>query len=110
MSRSTSWRILRYADSNGFEPFTHWLLKQDPTTQSRIRNYVARLESGNVSAIKWIGGNLGELRVDVGPGYRVYLARHGRDALVLLLGGDKSTQQRDIGLAKSFVDALKRVN
>ena len=107
MSRSGSWRIFRYADSTGFEPFTQWLLRQDPTIQSRIRNYVARLESGSLSSMKWLGGNLGELRVDVGPGYRIYLTRYGHDVLVLLLGGDKGSQKRDIEQARSFVRALK---
>lgn len=58
-----------------------------------------RLERGNTSAIKWFAG-IGELRIDWGPGYRVYLARDGATLVVLFGGGTKATQRRDIDRAK----------
>jgi putative addiction module killer protein len=107
MPRSSKWRIYRYVDSNQVEPFTEWLRSLDNTAQRRIRVILARMEAGILSSVKWIDGNLGEYRMDTGPGYRIYIARYGRDGLVLLTGGDKSSQARDIERAKAFARALK---
>ena len=57
---------------------------------------IVRLELGNLSNVKWIGGGLGEYRVDWGPGYRLYLARDGDDLIILFVGGTKKRQQTDI--------------
>jgi putative addiction module killer protein len=62
---------------------------------------VARLELGNTSSIKWFHG-IGEYRVDWGPGYRIYLAQEGKDLILLLGGGTKKRQQKDIKQAKEF--------
>lgn len=104
---AVKWQLSRYVDHNGSEPFSDWLNDCDRQLQRRIRVALARLEAGNTSALKWIGGNLGELRLDFGPGYRVYLTRYGTNGIVLLVGGDKSSQDRDIGRARDFVAALR---
>lgn len=101
------WRLSRYVHVDGSEPFSDWLNGLDRSIQRRVRLTIARLEAGNFSAVKWIGGNLGEYRIDTGPGYRIYLTRQGSDQMVLLTGGDKSSQTRDIRKARTFVDILK---
>lgn len=107
MTSSSKWRLRRYVDPKGSEPFSDWLNKLDTTAGRRIRVLLARVEAGNLSALKWLGGGLGEIKIDIGPGYRVYVTRQGSDELVLLAGGDKSSQERDIRLAKSFMSVLK---
>jgi putative addiction module killer protein len=80
--------------------FRDWLdgLK-DRQAVKRIAQRIARLESGLFGDTKFFGG-IGELRVDYGPGYRVYFVRRGDVLIVLLCGGDKSTQKKDIERAR----------
>lgn len=82
------------------DEFETWLKKlKDVRGKARILRRLDRLTHGNPGDVRPIGKGLSELRLDVGPGYRVYYAQDG-DALILLLcGGDKSTQQKDIDLA-----------
>ena|SRR6266404_6709945 len=101
------WRIRRYVHTDGSEPVSDWLNDLDSQNQRRIRVAIARLQAGNLSAVKWLGGNLAEFRIDTGPGYRIYFTRQGRDELVLLTGGDKSSQASDIKRARNYVDSLK---
>ncbi|MDH4988079.1 MULTISPECIES: type II toxin-antitoxin system RelE/ParE family toxin [Aminobacter] len=76
---------------------------RDLTARRKIAQRVVRLEAGLFGDVKFFDG-IGELRVDFGPGYRVYFVQRGRVLIILLCGGDKSTQARDIdralGLAK----------
>lgn len=83
--------------------FHEWLSKlKDRQGATRIAMRIDRLVSGNAGDVKSIGGGITEMRVDCGPGYRVYFTRRGGGKLVLLCGGDKRTQDRDIALAKVF--------
>jgi putative addiction module killer protein len=83
--------------------FSAWLSGlRDPKSKARI---VARIESarlGNLGDVKSLGGGLSEMRVHFGPGYRLYFSRTGKIVLLLLSGGDKSTQKRDIERARSL--------
>jgi putative addiction module killer protein len=87
--------------------FDNWLLGlRDMRAKARI---LARLESarlGNLGDARSVGDGVSEMRVDVGAGYRVYFTRHQRVVLILLCGGDKSTQARDIARAKLMVRAI----
>ena len=87
--------------------FSAWLTGlRDAKGKARI---VARVESarlGNLGDVKNLGGGLSEMRVHFGPGYRLYLARTGKVVLLLLSGGDKATQKRDIERARSLRKAL----
>jgi putative addiction module killer protein len=87
------------------DEFETWLKKlQDVRGKARILRRLDRLAQGNPGDVRPIGKGLSELRLDVGPGYRVYYAQDG-DALILLLcGGDNSTQQKDIELAHELAD------
>ena len=83
------------------ETFKAWLgALRDDRARTRIVLRVRRLESGNPGDAKPIGDGLSELRIDYGPGYRVYFMRRGVFLVVLLCGGDKSTQRQDIANAK----------
>lgn len=69
---------------------------RDPLGRARIQAIIERLVLGLLGDIKSIGEGVSELRIDCGPGYRVYFKKQGRELLILLAGGDKSAQERDI--------------
>lgn len=87
--------------------FKKWLQDlRDLRARAKIVSRIERLESGNPGDVAPIGENCSEMRIDYGPGYRVYYKQAG-PAITILLGGDKSTQQRDIGKAKSLARTLE---
>lgn len=93
-----------YKNKNGKEPFYGWLSKiKDKQTKMRILHRIERLQQGNFGDCKSLGGNLYELRFFFGSGYRVYFGKEGTTILILLCGGDKSSQQKDINLAKVYL-------
>ncbi len=79
---------------------------RDRTAKTRIDIRIRRLSLGNAGDVKPVGEGVSELRVDCGPGYRVYFIQKGNVYLVLLAGGDKSTQDRDIREAKALARDL----
>jgi len=88
--------------------YAEWIKKlKDFRAQARIADRIDRLAAGNPGDVKPVGEGLSELRVDYGPGYRVYFVRDGSVVYVLLCGGDKSTQDKDIRLAKGLAQQLK---
>lgn len=85
------------------EAFSNWFRKLgDLNAQARIQIRIRRLSLGNFGDVKPIGEGVSELRIDYGPGYRVYLQRRGRSLVILLAGGSKRTQQSDIAKAKKL--------
>lgn len=89
--------ILKSAD------FDAWLRKlRDSEAKARILMRVERLSFGNAGDVKPVGGGISEMRIDHGPGYRVYFKKQGDRIAVLLCGGDKSTQKADIIRAKKI--------
>jgi putative addiction module killer protein len=89
------------------EIFDRWLRKlKDRRAAARVLVRVDRLAAGNPGDVKPVGGGVSELRIDYGPGYRVYYLREGNKLILLLCGGDKSSQDRDIkeaqGIAKDW--------
>lgn len=94
--------VVIYADENGTEPFTEWLKGlRDPQTRRRILIRLRRVEQGNYGDYKPLQDGVYELRLQFGPGYRVYFAEDGDTVVVILGGGDKSTQNKDIDSAKT---------
>jgi putative addiction module killer protein len=95
--------IKYYQTRDGACPFLEWFERlKDREAQARIDARLARLRSGNPGDVKAVGAGVSELRVDYGPGYRVYFAMAGINLAVLLCGGDKRTQAADIKQAKKF--------
>lgn len=86
------------------DEFARWLKRlKDPDAKSRINLRIRRVAlTGNLGDYKPIGDGVCELRLDCGPGYRVYFAQRGKEIILLLIGGDKSSQQRDIKKAKEL--------
>jgi putative addiction module killer protein len=101
-------KIFRYQRADGSEPFSEWLQSfRDKAIQARIRVRIQRITAGNLGDIKPVGGGVSELRMHFGSGYRVYLAQHGKSMILLLCGGDKSSQQKDIELAQTYLTDWK---
>lgn len=73
----------------------------------RIETRIRRLELGNPGDTKSVGNGVSELRIDYGPGYRVYFTRRGNAVIILLVGGDKSSQDHDIATAKRLASQLQ---
>jgi putative addiction module killer protein len=81
--------------------FSKWLSKlKDVRGKVTIFRRITRLKDGNFGDHKSLGNNISELRISVGPGYRVYFTKKNNEIIILLVGGDKSTQSRDIEKAK----------
>ena len=82
------------------ETYTIWLdALSDIRARARILARVERLASGNPGDVKPVGEGVSEMRIDYGPGYRVYFKKHGREIIILLAGGDKRSQASDINTA-----------
>ncbi|MFZ1865886.1 MAG: type II toxin-antitoxin system RelE/ParE family toxin [Polyangiales bacterium] len=108
---SSETEVVVYTTPDGRRPFDEWLLAlRDVRARARIRARIARVREGNFGDAKPIGDDLHELRVHYGPGYRIYFGRQGRAVVVLLCGGDKQTQPRDIARAKRYWRAHKDAN
>ncbi len=92
-----------YQIPNGHEPFTRWLLSiRDTNIQRRIQARLIAIETGNLGDRKSVGEGVWELRLDFGPGYRVYYGEVDNTVVLILCGGDKSSQRRDIERAKNY--------
>ena len=98
-----------YQTSSGREPFNEWLNAiRDTETQARIRARLERLEDGNLGDCQSVGEGVFELRIHFGSGYRVYFGQIDNTIILLLCGGDKSSQRRDIERAKIYWLEYKR--
>lgn len=101
--------LLRYQRQDGQEPFSEWLNGlRDKLAQARIRIRLRQVQAGNFGDAEPVGEGVIELRVHVGAGYRVYCGRHGKSIVLLLYGGDKSSQIADIKRAKELWAEWKR--
>jgi len=88
--------------------FATWLTAlKDKTAAARIAKRIARVQVGLLGDVKPVGDGVAELRVDYGPGYRVYFVQRGAVLIILLCGGDKRTQGRDIIAAKALAAELE---
>jgi len=88
-------KVQEYILEDGSSPYENWFNSLDPTAAAKVTVAKSRLELGNTSNIKWFKG-IGEYVIDWGPGYRIYLARDGKNLIVLYGGGTKKRQTQDI--------------
>ena len=97
-----------YQTSLGERPFVDWFEGlNDKQARARIDARMARIAGGNLGDVEPVGEGVLELRIDWGPGYRVYFSRRGNVIVLLLCGGDKRTQQKDIKRAKAYFEDFK---
>ncbi len=99
---------IRYYVAAGDQPFAEWFADLDPTARAKVTRAIARMEQGNLSNVKSVGGGVLEYKIDFGPGYRVYFGREGETLVILLTGGTKKRQQRDIEAAIAYWQDYKR--
>ncbi|MBV9576110.1 MAG: type II toxin-antitoxin system RelE/ParE family toxin [Gammaproteobacteria bacterium] len=101
-----------YTTSNGKNPFVEWLESlQDKTIRYRIKERLDRIALGNMGDRKPVGNGVMEFRFDFGSGYRIYYGEERNQIVLLLCGGDKATQSKDIKKAHSFwADYLARAD
>ncbi|MGH7208447.1 MAG: type II toxin-antitoxin system RelE/ParE family toxin [Nitrospiraceae bacterium] len=92
-----------YVTEDGRVPFSEWLASlDDARARAKIRVRLDRVRLGNLGDCHGVGEGVQELRIDYGPGYRVYFGQVGVTIVLLLCGGDKSSQTKDIELAKQY--------
>lgn len=101
--------VLEYLDRGGSSPFAHWFQSLDAAAAAKVTTAIRRLELGNFSNVKGVGSGVFEYRIDFGPGYRVYFGKGGEAVVILLAGGTKKRQDRDIATAcERWADYKKR--
>ena len=97
---SRIYEIREYLEG-GRSPFAEWFSALDAVTGARVDRHVRRMEQGNFGSSERVGQGVRELKIDFGPGYRVYYAREGETAVILLGGGSKRRQSGDIKAAQA---------
>jgi putative addiction module killer protein len=101
--RELTYIIKEYVTNTDVRPYSNWLDSiKDPKTRAIIISHVDRMELGAFGDFKALGEGIYEQRIHYGPGYRIYYAKHGRKVYILLCGGNKSSQKKDIKLAKLY--------
>lgn len=100
--------IRQYVDRLGRNTFEQWFKAQEGTTRARITIALERLMRGSLSLVKGVGAGVFELRLDFGPGYRVYFGKDGEAIVILLCGGTKKRQQADIDAAHALWQEYKK--
>lgn len=92
---------LYYLSADGHSPFQRWFDGLDRTAALKVQTAIARLEQGHVSNVKGVGGGVYEYKIHFGPGYRVYFGKEGAAIIILLAGGTKARQARDVADARA---------
>ncbi len=106
--RTYPFELEYYVKDNGKVPFKEWLdALTDVAARAKIRIRLDRVRLGNLGDCRSVGEGVYELRIDYGPGYRLYFAKEDQRIILLLTGGHKSTQARDIARARSFLEDRK---
>ena len=100
--------IREYIDADGRVPFAKWFDRLDARAAAKVATALVRMEQGNLSNVKGVGSGVFEFRIDSGPGYRIYFGKDGDTLIVLLGGGTKRRQQRDIETARMLWREYRR--
>ena len=99
-----------YVCPDGSSPFNEWLASlQDRRARARVRTRINRVRLGNLGDCAPVGSGVLELKIDYGPGYRIYCGQVGAKLVILLCGGDKSSQSEDIRRAIEYWEDYKKV-
>ena len=96
-----------YEKDNGFCPFSDWFDGLDAQAAAKVTTALARMETGNLGDVKSVGDGVSERRISFGPGYRIYFGQDGAEIVILLCGGTKKRQSKDIKTAKALWAAYK---
>jgi putative addiction module killer protein len=99
--------VREYTGSHGRSPFQQWFEDLEARAAAKVTVALARLQQGNVSNVQGVGGGVLELRIDYGPGYRVYFGKDGEHLVILLGGGTKKRQSRHIQTAQDLWTTYK---
>jgi putative addiction module killer protein len=94
--------IREYLDLNGRSPYAKWFNRLNAPAAAKVATALIRMEQGNFSTSKGVGEGVFECRIDFGPGYRIYFGKDGDTLVILLGGGIKKSQQKDITTAKTL--------
>jgi putative addiction module killer protein len=100
--------IKEYIEKNGQSPFARWFETLESVAAAKVTTALYRLEQGNHSNVKSVGEGILEYKIDFGPGYRVYFGKDGLELIILLGGGSKKQQNKDIHLAKQKWNEYKQ--
>lgn len=101
--------VREYLEASGRSPFAKWFSDLNAEAAAKVTVAMARMEQGNFSSVKSVGEGVLEYRIDFGPGYRIYFGRDGALLVILLAGGTKSRQQKDIEKSRTrWVDYKER--
>ncbi len=94
--------IRDYVDTEGRSPYARWFDRLNARAAAKVATALVRMEQGNLSGAKGVGAGVSEYRIDFGPGYRVYFGKDGDTLIILLGGGTKKRQQKDIETAQDL--------
>ena len=94
-------KVIEYVKA-GSSPFAAWFSVLDPQAAAKVAAALYRLEQGNVSNVKSVGKGVSEYKIAFGPGYRIYFGQEGDKLVILLGGGAKKTQDKDIQIAQAL--------
>lgn len=100
--------IREYIDQDGRSPYAKWFNRLNAPAAAKVATALVRMEQGNFSKTKGVGTGVSECLIDFGPGYRIYFGRDGNTLVILLGGGTKKRQQKDIEKAKILWKEYKR--
>ncbi len=97
-------RLFKYQAKDGSVPFDEWIFSKriDSKTRYRVLAKLDQVSLGNLGDCKAVGGGVSEIKLHFGPGYRIYIGQKGNKIIILLCGGDKSTQKKDIKNAHEY--------
>jgi putative addiction module killer protein len=100
--------IREYVAADGRSPYAKWFDELNARAAAKVTTALARMEQGNLSNAKSVGAGVSEYRIDFGPGYRVYFGKDGDSIVILLGGGTKKRQQKDIEAAQKLWKEYKQ--
>jgi putative addiction module killer protein len=100
------YKVEEYIREDGSSPYEKWFMSLDPIAAAKLTTVKLKMEQGNLSNVKWFSG-IGEYRLDWGPGYRVYIGKDGDKLILLLCGGTKKRQSKNIADALQLWDEYK---